>query len=67
MTEHAIEMFTFKFDRPVSIQEWVEIRIRAKACGYDANILPMFFHGQLIGLLFNDDDVAVAFRLSWDQ
>lgn len=59
-----IELLLIKFDPPLTIMEWVEIKQNAVADNTASHMSPHFWRGELIGIMFDDADIAVMFKLS---
>lgn len=63
MTE-PIELLLIKFNPALSMAEWIDIKLNAVADGTASHMSPHFWRGELIGIMFDDADMAVMFKLS---
>lgn len=59
-----IELQLIKFEPALSIEEWVNIKQNAVVDGTVSHMQPHFWKGTLIGIMFDDADLAVMFKLS---
>lgn len=63
MNDYAFDFHLYTFPRPVQIGEWMVMKLEAKEHGWLKHMTPRFKSGMLTSILFDNAEVAVAFKL----
>lgn len=62
--QNPLEFLLVKFDPPLPIRQWVEIKQQAVEDDLAKHMTPHFWRGELIGIMFDDAASAIMFKLS---